>query len=329
MVCVLLDNHFVSIYDNPVGKISLILPVYNESAVLQEVLAKYIKDLKSQGISYEIIAVNDGSTDDSVNILHAAAKLNRSIKVITLDGRYGKQAAITAGFDAADKNAEAVILADIDVLNPTGILKRVIDEYQNGNSIVYAKRENFGVNKMKATWSDNMVMLGSKIYGIDGKYTGKAHVALYARAVADVIRVLPARNKYLRTMDNWVGWQIKYIDYASGYNNEEAKRYMKDAGQQRKKRGVSGSELPVRDKVREHTYSLDLAIGFLTAAVLAFIFGIFIAILGKVHFGFHIFAWLMFLACMAIAAMFYLRAVLIKRVGVLHNSSQSVYIVKE
>jgi len=309
------------------GKISLILPIYNEAAILQEVLTKYFADLKTTGFNYEIIAVNDGSTDGSLDILKSFAKLNRSLRVLTLDGRWGKQAAINAGMDAADDDSVAVILADVDIGNPLGIIKRIVDEFQHGEKIVYARRDKHGSNASRMLISDAVVKFSARLFGIEGKYTGKAHIALYSRAVADVIIALPDRNKFLRAMDNWVGWKIKYINYAPAYTKIEHQHKVAELKQ---KTARSGVKLTPRDKVREHTASLDYAYGFLACALIMLILGIVLAAgVFVAAFWVYLVIWAFFIISLFSAFLFACRGMLIKRVGILHSEKTTkIYVIE-
>jgi len=309
------------------GKITLVLPIYNEAAILQEVLIKYLADLKSLGMPYEIIAVNDGSTDGTESILLTQSKLNRSLRIVNLTGRWGKQAAITAGMDAADPKSAAIILADVDLGNPVGIIKRIVDEFKRGEKIVYARREKMGLDNFRTRISTAVVKRAARFFGVDGQYTGKAHIALYARAVADVIISLPDRNKFLRAMDNWIGWRIKYIDYIATYTKPEHKNKVQTSTQRAAKTGV---KIRKRDRLREHTASQDLFIGFLIVSVLMLGLGIVVALrLFNTEFWMHFVVWAGFLFSVLLSFIFLSRAVLIKRTGILHNTKTAkIYEVK-
>ena len=299
-------------------KISLVLPVYNEVAILQTVLEKYLADLQKTGADFEIVAVNDGSDDGSEDILLEYSKLHRALKVVNLDSRYGKQAAISAGFDTADKKSDAVILADVDILNPVGVIQKVVKMIENGEKIVYARRENMGFDKIKAGVSDICVKIAAKIFGVDGFYTGKANVSGFARAVVDVMLELPDRNKFMRAMDTWIGWKIRYITYASGYNKLEQKNILAASHKMAKSRPMTKTSKQVyRDKVREHTASSDMRTGFLVASVLALVLAIVLPFSGLgAPLWARLSAWLLFVLMFALAGVYQMRAVLIKRVGV-------------
>ena len=304
-------------------KVSLIIPVYNEQEILGEVLEKYKADLKNIAAktngTYEIIAINDGCSDASGDVLSAQAKLNRHLRVINFAGRWGKQAAITAGFEVAD--GDVVILADVDLLNPVGILEKVVEEYMAGHNIVYAYRDSIGRESMKHNLSEKLVGFATRIFGIEGIYTGKANVMLYSRTVADVIASLPNRNKLLRTMDNWVGWDVHPIAYASGYNKSEIREKTQSAKRHARR---SGMKRCPRSNVREHTTSRQFS---LLAAIIAVFFTIgWIIAAEPWNFGLlaHTVAMITLLAIIGTSMLFYLRAMMIKRIGVVHRDEGEV-----
>jgi len=302
-------------------KISLVVPVYNEQVSLAEVLAKYVTDLKhicsiykERNVTYEIIAVNDGSSDSSIKILTESARLNRNIRVINFDARYGKQAAITAGMEAA--SGACVVLVDIDILNPIGVIKRIFDEFLAGEQIVYAYRERFGLDKFSNDASEWFTNVSARLFGVSGHYVGRPRIALYSRNVVDVLVSLPAKNKFMRTMDNWLGWSIKMIEYASSYNKKEEREKNIRMAQQFKERG--GDDVG-RSKVREHTSALIYARTFLVISVLLVLTEIILLAVAGLSPVFHVFMWLIILFVLVITAAIFARAVLIKRVGVIHN----------
>ena len=309
-------------------KISLVIPVYNEQIELAEVLAKYVTDLKhicsvykELNVIYEIVAVDDGSNDASVKILSESARLNRNIRIISFDARYGKQAAVTAGFEAT--TGDCVILADVDILNPIGILKRVFDEFLNGEQIVYAYRERVGLDKMANSMSEGFTNIAAKLFGVGGNYTGRSRISLYSRNVVDVLVALPAKNKLMRSMDNWVGWNIKPIEYASSYNKREEREKNHSMHKRFKERG---GDIVQRSKIREHTTALIYARTFLVITALFLIIGIVLLAVLSLPFLFHFFLWLIIIMLVIITTTIFARATLIKRVGIIHNrETQEIY----
>jgi len=312
-------------------KISLVIPVYNEQIELAEVLAKYVTDLKhicsmykDENLSYEIIAVNDGSDDASVKMLVESARLNRNIRVINFAERYGKQAAVTAGMEAAV--GDCVILADVDILNPIGVIKRIFEEFLNGEQIVYAYRERVGFDKFSNGISERFTNLAAGLFGIGGHYTGRPRLMLFSRNVADVIIAMPAKNKLLRTMDNWIGWSIKRIEFSSGYNRREERAKIMNMKEQFKKRG---GDVVLRSKVREHSSALVYARAFLAATLVLIAVSVILLAVTEFPFMAYFFILLVTLFTAILTLMGFARATLIKRVGIIHSrETQEIFSIK-
>ena len=309
-------------------KISLILPIYNEQAILEEVLSNYKADLKGvcekiKG-TYEIIAVNDGCTDASPDILVKEGRLNRSLRIINLEQRYGKQAAITAGMDAA--TGDVLILADVDLLNPIGIIERMVEQHKQGSAIVYAYRDHIGFEKTKMWFSDRMVGLATRLFGVAGIYTGKANLQLFGRDVADVIISLPNKNKLMRAMDNWTGFTIDKVNYVSGYNKTEIVEKVAEAKARDKRNGIV---LPPRSTAREHTASKVYSLTSALASVAFLVFWIILASFTTIGLIWSIVMAVSLVALVLVAVLLYARSLMIKRLGVVYNQIEgSIYKIK-
>ena len=304
------------------------MPVYNEQEILAEVIEKYKTDIKGvlanlkDGSTYEFIAVNDGCTDNSVEIMGAEAKRNTNFKIINLDARYGKEAAITAGFELA--SGDVVIVADVDLLNPLGVLERVVDEYLDGANIVYAYRERIGWESLKDRINYAFVRLGAKIFGIEGEYTGKANVMLYSRPVADILREFPERNKLMRMMDTWVGFEISAIGFASNYSKQEIRDKVRDARAKDREQGLP----PVfRSQAREHTPSRIYAYaGFIMTV--AFVVGwVILNTLFDLGLLWNFVLFIVFAVMVLSSVLFLARSIMIKRIGTVHHREDWVMFV--
>ena len=306
------------------GKVSLVLPVYNEQVVLESVLAKYIEDLENirtkRQMDWEIVAVDDASTDESKLILIKFAKNYRNFKVVSLTDRFGKHAAVAAGFTAA--TGSIVITAEIDIQNPLGLLENLVKEHlESGVPIIYGYQEFVGWRKKKAFFTDRMTRFASKMFLLDGYFTGIVNAELYAADVADVLRQNPTKNKYMRTMNNWVGWQSKELWYAREYTDIEAKIKMEQL------RNRNRNYQPYHRAGHENSGSKWYALLCVLFAVLTF--GIAISTVSwanRIYVG--VFFTLGF-GLLAMALMFWLRSLLLKRVGKLnYRPGEIIYEIK-
>lgn len=190
--------------------LSVVIPLFNE----EEVLPLLIKELKSNcdalGKSYEIIFVNDGSTDNTAGLLRVFAHEDLKIKVIQFSRNFGHQAAFNAGIDFA--GGDVVITMDGDLQHPPRLIKDFIKEAEIGFDIVIGERL---YNKQNSAGRE---FLGKTIYRFlsiitNLEFRNVSDFALYKRSVISVLKRLPERERFLRGMVQWVGFKKKYIPY--------------------------------------------------------------------------------------------------------------------
>ncbi len=195
--------------ENP--KYSFVVPAYNEEANI-EALYKRIKQLmKNTDDTWELIFVNDGSTDKTLTVLNELTEKEKRVKYLNLSRNFGHQAALSAGLKFA--SGEAVISMDCDLQDPPEVIEQMIKKWKEGNHIVYARRRNFR--------KDNFIKrLGSKIYyRIMGKFTridipkNVGDFRLVDQKVLSEINEMPEHSRYLRGMVAWTGFKHDFVDY--------------------------------------------------------------------------------------------------------------------
>ena len=180
---------------------SLILPVCNEEETLQELFLRLDKVMGELEKSYEVICVDDGSTDRSFTILEEKAKDNSDYKVIKLSRNFGHQIAVTAGIDAA--GGEAVIVLDADLQDPPEFIPDLIAKWKEGYDVVYAVR-----NKRTGSFLRKIAIKGT--YRLINKITrikipvDAGEFRLMSRRVVDALRKdIRERSRYLRGLSCW------------------------------------------------------------------------------------------------------------------------------
>lgn len=190
--------------------LSVVVPLFNE----EEVLPLLLKELKSHcdslGKSYEIIFVDDGSSDKTPKLLEEMTGKNKDIKVIRFSRNFGHQAAFNAGIDFASGNV--VITMDGDLQHPPRLIRDFIKEAEAGSDIVIGERL---YNKQNSIGRE---FLGKTIYKFlsiitNLEFRNVSDFALYKRSVISVLKRLPERERFLRGMIQWVGFKKKYISY--------------------------------------------------------------------------------------------------------------------
>lgn len=173
-----------------------------------------IKELKNNcdalDKKYEIIFINDGSTDNTANLLQKEAKDDHKIKVIQFSRNFGHQAAFNAGIDFA--SGDVVITMDGDLQHPPRLIKDFIKEAEAGYDIVIGERL---YNKQNSAGRE---FLGKTIYKFlsmitNLEFRNVSDFALYKKSVISVLKRLPEKERFLRGMVQWVGFNKKYVPY--------------------------------------------------------------------------------------------------------------------
>jgi polyisoprenyl-phosphate glycosyltransferase len=185
--------------------LSVLVPVHNEESVLPESLRRVGSVLDGiPGGPHEIVFVDDGSSDRTLEILEEAAALDPRIKVIALSRNFGHQAALTAAMDYA--GGDAVIVIDGDLQDPPEIIPDLVKLYRSGYDVVYAQRK-----ERKEVWWLRLCFflfyrLMSKLSDIRLPLDA-GDCGLMSRRVVEHLRGMTEHHRYLRGMRSWVGFR--------------------------------------------------------------------------------------------------------------------------
>ena len=197
---------------HPPHLFSIVIPCYNEEEVLEHTIARLLSvadDLERYRT--ELVFVDDGSSDRTLEILRAAAHKESRIRIVSFARNFGHQIAVTAGIDAAA--GDAVALIDADLQDPPELLARMLDHWEEGFDVVYgvrASREGESALKMvTARWFYRLLNRVSETpIPLD---TGDFR--LMDRKVVDVLRDMPERHRFVRGLVAWVGHRQLALPY--------------------------------------------------------------------------------------------------------------------
>ena len=195
-------------------KISVVIPMYCEEEVADICYKRVVNNLKklSDKYNYEIIFINDGSKDSTLEILKKIASNDNNVKIISFSRNFGHQAAVTAGI--RNVTGDAIIIMDADLQDPPELFEGMIEKWEEGYEVVYGKRKTReGESIFKLLTARMFYNTLNKLSEIEiPKDTGDFR--LVDRKVIDVIAILPEHNKFLRGLFSWVGFN----QYAYEYN---------------------------------------------------------------------------------------------------------------
>ena len=192
-------------------KISVVIPLYQEGNHLKETIEVIRNVLESIAEDYEMILVDDGSTDNTWSILEKEAGSAVNIKAIKLSRNFGKESAVSAGLDAAE--GDAAIIMDGDLQHPPEVIPELIDKWQSTNANI--------IEGIKADRGDEPVIkkIGSRIFNsFMGRFTGfdlsgASDFKLIDRSVLEAWHKLPEKSVFFRGMIAWLGFRRERVYY--------------------------------------------------------------------------------------------------------------------
>ena len=192
--------------------ISIVIPCYNEEEVITETVHRLTAVCASiDQADIELIFVDDGSKDNTREILKVCAENDPRIRIIGFTRNFGHQLAITAGIDAA--RGDAVVLIDADLQDPPEVILQMIAKWRDGYDVVYGTRsERLGESRFKKTSARLFYKILNAMSDIPIPLdTGDFR--LMDRAVADTLRAMPERDRFVRGMVSWAGLRQTAILY--------------------------------------------------------------------------------------------------------------------
>ena len=150
-------------------KISIIIPMYYEEDVVQECYNRMTKVMKElTKYEYEIVCVNDGSKDKTLDILEEIARQDKKIKILSFSRNFGHQAAVTAGLQYA--SGDAIVIIDADLQDPPEAIIDMVKLWEEGNDVIYAKRKTReGESRFKLFTAKMFYKMLNKLSDVDRK----------------------------------------------------------------------------------------------------------------------------------------------------------------
>ncbi|HUE28436.1 MAG TPA: glycosyltransferase family 2 protein [Solirubrobacteraceae bacterium] len=191
------------------GLLSVVAPVYNEEALLEEFYARVCTAL--DGLRYELVLVDDGSSDRTSELLGQLAASDPAVHVVYLSRNFGHQTALTAGLDHA--RGDAVVMLDADLQDPPELIPRMLDHWRAGCDVVYAVREHReGESRFKLTTARWFYKLFDWLTSVQLQHNSGDFRLLDRRAL-DALLSMRERSRFLRGMTVWVGYRQAAVPY--------------------------------------------------------------------------------------------------------------------
>ena len=242
-------------------KVSVVVPCYNEELSVERFYQEATAVFSGQAFDYELIFVDDGSSDNTLLKLGELAKADAKVKVLSFSRNFGQQAAIICGFRAS--TGDAVVEMDCDLQDPVEVVLEMVKRFEEGFEVVHGRRlsrkgeSRFKKSTAKAYYKFLNKITTSKIPQNTGDFK------LLSRRVCDIICELSEKGKYLRGLESWVGFKQTFVDFERHARQEgETKYTLKKMVRLAKDGVISFSEWPL-------TLSIKFGIGFSALSVVA------------------------------------------------------------
>ena len=186
----------------PRPMLSVVIPVFQEEENLPVLYQRLAEVMRQLDATYEIIFVDDGSRDRSVEIVHSLAAHDSRVLVVELSRNFGHQAAISAGLDYS--RGDAVIVMDADLQDPPEVLPQFVAKWREGHDVVYAVREERKEGWLKRALYSVFYRLLQRIANVDIPLDS-GDFCLMNRQVVDLLNGMPERNRFVRGIRSWIG----------------------------------------------------------------------------------------------------------------------------
>ncbi len=192
--------------------LSIIVPCFNEGKGIDSFHAEIMKqaELLNNNYDYEIIYVNDGSTDDTQKKIAEFSSENDAVKYLCFSRNFGKESAMLAGLEYA--SGKCAVIIDADLQHPPELIHQMLEQYEAGYDQVIAKRNRRGDSLKNRFFARTYYKLVKNM--VDVKMTdGAGDFRLLSRAAIDAVLSLKETNRFSKGLFSWVGFNQTYIEY--------------------------------------------------------------------------------------------------------------------
>jgi len=191
--------------------ISIVIPVFNEEGNIPILYERLSAVLKKMDYDYELVYVNDGSTDRSLSLLRSVVQQDSHVKILDFSRNFGHQLAVTAGLDHC--HGDCAVIIDADLQDPPELIVELVRKWDDGYQVVYAQRvKRKGEPFLKVTTAKVFYRLLKRLANVDIPLdTGDFR--LIDRQVIENLKVMPERNRFIRGMVSWIGFRQTSVAY--------------------------------------------------------------------------------------------------------------------
>ena len=193
-----------------IAKLSIVCPCYNEAPCIKSFVSA-VRDFIPYGIQYEILFVDDGSSDETLSLIKAESKSSDNIHYLSFSRNFGKEAALLAGLRKA--KGDVVVTMDVDLQDPPSCLPQMIDGIVSGYDCVATRRvTRQGEPPIRSWFARRFYWLMKQLSDVE-LVDGARDYRMMKRKVVDAILAMPENNRFTKGIYQWVGFKTKWIAF--------------------------------------------------------------------------------------------------------------------
>jgi glycosyltransferase involved in cell wall biosynthesis len=204
--------------------VSIILPCFNEEGNIVEIYEKIKTQIDTIGYDFELIFIDDGSTDQTLHTIKSLTRADNRVKCISFSRNFGHQAALKAGFDFC--HGDCAITMDADLQHPPSLLAEMIENWEDGFEIVFTLRKDESETRFFKRFTSNFFYkLMNYMSGLNLQ-KGAADFRLIDRKIIDIFKdQISEYHLFYRGLISWVGFKTKSIEYAPSARHTGKTKY--------------------------------------------------------------------------------------------------------
>ena len=192
-------------------KLSVIIPVHNESANIAPLCERLLPILNRITPAWEMVFVDDGSRDDTLERIREIGRDEPRIGAVSFSRNFGKESALSAGLDEA--RGAAVIPLDVDLQDPPEVIGEMVKRWREGNDVVYGVRDNRESDSLPKRMTADLYYRAHNWMSSDKIPEHAGDFRLLDRKVIEVIRRMPERNRFMKGLFAWAGFKQTSVGY--------------------------------------------------------------------------------------------------------------------
>lgn len=203
-------------------ELSIVFPVYNEATNVEPLYEQARDAVTRTGLSYEMIFVDNGSTDGSLEVIKRLAWEDPAVQHLSLSRNFPQQAAVFAGLCYA--SGRAVITMDADLQHPPALIPALVEQWRRGYEVVYTTKRSYQIPALRKLQTRLFYWILFRLSGLRLTF-GMSDFRLLDRRVVDVLVRMPSYQKFLIGMVQWVGFRQVGVEYDAGVRHSGESKF--------------------------------------------------------------------------------------------------------